>query len=47
MRGLRRLHNEQLVYVHVNFRVNKLRRMRWAEHIPCMGQMRNVYKMLV
>jgi hypothetical protein len=25
----------------------KSRRMRWAEHIACVGEMRNAYKILV
>ena len=25
----------------------KLRRMRWAEHIACMGESRGVYRVLV
>jgi len=25
----------------------KVRRMRWVRHVACMGEMRNVYKILV
>jgi len=28
-------------------RVMKSRRMRWEKHVACMGEMRNVYKILV
>jgi hypothetical protein len=28
-------------------KVIKLRRMRWAGHLACMGKMRNAYKILV
>jgi hypothetical protein len=48
--GWRRLHNEELhnLYASSNIiRVIKSRRMRWAEHRPCMGKMRNAYKILV
>jgi hypothetical protein len=46
----RKLHSEEL---HNLFsapdivRVTKSRRMRWAGHVVCMGEMRNTYKILV
>jgi hypothetical protein len=29
------------------FRIIKLRRMKWAEHVARMGEKRNVYRLLV
>ena len=46
----RRLHNEELydLYCSPNIvRVIKLRRMRWAGHVECMGEERGVYRVLV
>jgi len=46
----RRLHNEELhnLYASQNVvRLMKSRRMRWAGHVGCMGEMRNAYKILV
>ena len=46
----RRLHNEELndLYSSPNIvRVIKLRRMRWAGHVVCMGEERGVYRVLV
>ena len=46
----RRLHNEWLndLYSSPNIvRVIKLRRMRWAGHVACMGEERGVYRVLV
>jgi hypothetical protein len=48
--GWRRLHNEELhnLYVSQNIiKVIKSRRMRWAGHVACMGEMRNTYNILV
>jgi hypothetical protein len=48
--GWRRLHNEELhnSYTSANvIRVIQSRRMRWAGHKARMGQMRNMYKILV
>jgi hypothetical protein len=48
--GWRRLHNEELrsLYASSNaIRVIKSRRMKWAGHVACMREMRNVYKILV
>jgi hypothetical protein len=48
-RGGRRLHNEELhnVYASLNFiRVIQSRRMRWAGHVACMGEMRSSNKIL-
>ena len=45
-----RLHNEELndLYSSPNIvRVIKLRRMRWAGHVACMGEERGVYRVLV
>jgi hypothetical protein len=30
-----------------NVRVTKSRRMRWAEHVACLGERRGVYRVLV
>ena len=46
----RRLHNEELndLYSSPNIvRAIKLRRMRWAGHVACMGEERRVYRFLV
>jgi hypothetical protein len=46
----RRLHNEELndLYSSPNiFRVIKSRRMRWAGHVPHMGEGRGAYRILV
>jgi hypothetical protein len=48
--GWRRLHNEELheSYVSTNvIRVIKSRRMRWNGHVTRMGEIRNIYKVLV
>jgi hypothetical protein len=48
--GWRKLHNKGLhnlcssPYI---IKVIKSRRMRWAGHVVCMGEMRNAYKILV
>ena len=47
---LRRLHNEELndLYSSPNIvRVIKSRRMRWAGHVARMGEVREVYRVLV
>jgi transposase len=44
------LHNDELhsLYSSPNIvRVIKSRRMRWAEHVACMGEGRGVYRVLV
>jgi len=46
----RKLHNEELndLYCSLNiFRVIKSRKMRWAGHVACMGERRDVYSVLV
>jgi hypothetical protein len=46
----RRLHNEELhnLYASPNIVwVIKSRRMRWVDHVACIGGMRNSYKILV
>jgi hypothetical protein len=46
----RKLHNEErndLYYTPNVVRVIKSRRMRWAEHVACMGERRGVYRVLV
>ena len=46
----RKLHNEELndLYCSPNIvRVIKLRRMKWARHVACMGETRGVYRVLV
>jgi hypothetical protein len=48
--GWRKLHNEELstLYTSPNItRVMKSRRIKWAEHVACMVEMRNAYKALV
>jgi hypothetical protein len=48
--GCRRLHNEEHhnLYAPMSIiRVIKSRRMRQTGHVACMGDMRNVYKILV
>jgi hypothetical protein len=48
--GWRRLHNEELhnnLYSSPNIRVVKSQRMRLMEHVECMREMRNAYKILV
>jgi hypothetical protein len=48
--GWRKLHNEELhnLYSSPNIiRIITLRRMRWAGHVACMGEERNVYILLV
>jgi len=48
--GWRGLHNEELndLYSSPNIvRAIKLRRMRWAGHVACMGEERGVYRVLV
>jgi hypothetical protein len=46
----RKLHNEELndLYSLPNIvRLVKFRRMRWAEHVACMGEERGVHRVLV
>jgi len=46
----RKLHDEELndLYSSLNiFRVIKSRRMRWAGHVACMGERKDVYWVLV
>jgi hypothetical protein len=48
--GWRRLHNEAIHQLYTSqdvIRVIKSRRMRWAAHIACMEEVRNMYKILV
>jgi hypothetical protein len=48
--GWRSLHNEELhdLYTSLNIiKVIESRRMRWATYVACMGEMRNVLKILV
>jgi hypothetical protein len=50
VRGWRRLHNEELhnLYASSNIvREIKSRRMRSAGHVACVGERRNVYKILI
>ena len=45
-----KLHNEELndLYSSPNIvRVIKSKRMRWAEHVACMGERRDEYRVLV
>jgi hypothetical protein len=44
------MHNEEvhILYPSLNIiRVIKSRRMRWARHVACMGEIRNAYKISV
>jgi hypothetical protein len=44
------VHNEELHNLYSSadtISVFKSKRMRWAGHFTCMGEMRNVYKILV
>jgi hypothetical protein len=46
----RRLHNKELYALYSSptiIRVIKSRRLRWAEHVACMGERRSVYRALV
>jgi hypothetical protein len=46
----RKLHNEELRDLYSSpsiIRIIKSRRMRWAGHIPRMGEKRNEYRLLV
>jgi hypothetical protein len=48
--GWRRLHNEELYNFYASpnvIRVIKWRRMGWAGHVACMGEMRNGYRIFV
>jgi hypothetical protein len=48
--GWRRLNNEELYNLYTSpdiIRVTKSRRMRWAEHVARMGEMKILCKMLV
>jgi hypothetical protein len=47
--GWRKLHNEELHNLYSSpgiIRIRKSRRMRWAGHVPRMGEKRNVYRLL-
>jgi len=46
----KKLHNKELNDLYSSpsiVRVIKSRRMRWAEHVACMGEDRGVYRVLV
>jgi hypothetical protein len=48
--GWRKLHNEEFHSLYSSpdiIRVIKSRRMRWGGHVVCLGEMRNVYIILV
>jgi hypothetical protein len=48
--GWRKLHNEELHGLYSSssiVRVIKARRMRWAGHVECMGEVRGAYNILV
>jgi hypothetical protein len=48
--GWRRLHNEELHNLYTSPNINKAIksvRMRWAEHATRMGEMKDVYKILI
>ena len=49
-REWRKLHNEELYDLYCSpsiVRMIKLRRMRWAGHVACMGERGGVYRVLV
>jgi hypothetical protein len=48
--GWRKLHNEELHGLYSSpsvIRVIKARKMRWAGHVACMGEVRGAYNILV
>jgi hypothetical protein len=48
--GWRKLHNEErnnLYLLPDTIIMIRSRRMRWADYVACMGEMRNAYKILV
>jgi hypothetical protein len=48
--GWRKLHNEELHGLYSSpsiVRVIKAKRMRWAGHVACMGEVRGAYNILV
>jgi hypothetical protein len=48
--GWRRLHNEELHNFHTSpdiIKVIKSRKVKWVEHVACMGEMRSAYNILV
>ena len=50
MRECRKLHNEELNDLHSSsniIQVIKLRTLRWARNVACMGDRKGVYKVLV
>jgi hypothetical protein len=40
----RKLHNEELHILYSLNIISRSRRMRWAGHVACMGEERNVYR---
>jgi len=49
-RNWRRMHNEELQNLHSSpniIWVIKSRGLRWAGHVACVGEMKNVYKISV
>jgi hypothetical protein len=50
MTGCRKLHNEKLQNLYSSpyiFRMIRSRRIGWANHVACVGEMRNAYRILV
>jgi hypothetical protein len=47
MGGWRRLHNEELHNLDASLNIKVTKSSRWAWNVACMGQTRNVYKILV
>jgi hypothetical protein len=48
--GLRRLHSEELCNYFISQNISGVtesRRVRWMQHVACMGNMRNSYNILV
>jgi hypothetical protein len=49
-RSWRKLYNDELHFLYsssTTVRVIKSKRMRWTEHVACMGERRGVYRILV
>jgi plasmid maintenance system killer protein len=47
VRGWRRLHTKELQNLHDSPNIIMvMKSMRWTEHVACMGDIRNLYKVL-
>jgi hypothetical protein len=47
--GWRSLYNKELYNLHSSSKIGMIEsnKIRWAEHVPCMAETRNAYKILV